>query len=225
MAAATVGSRASCRPLAAELDGYQRLLAAWEEALEADAADPPGQALAMLARQVDQQRLRQLRSLFCPGGLYEALALMPMPGLELLPEPDTLGPWTAPGLSLWQAMVAYRRQLDRLLALYDGLGTRALRRLQSTLGEGAARPVRSPAALYGLWQRSLDACEAAVVEAPDHPVRLAAVAAAGARLQAEQRQWATQWLGIDSGSDAQRALSDEIAAIRRQLRHLMQAGR
>ena len=163
MAAATVGGRDACRPLAAELDGYQRLLAAWEEALEADAADPPGQALAVLARQVDQQRLRQLRNLFCPGGLYEVLALMPMPGLELLPDPDSLGPWTVPGLSLWQAMVAYRRQLDRLLALYDGLGTRALRRLQSTLEESAARPVRSPAALYGLWQRSLDACEAAVV--------------------------------------------------------------
>lgn len=217
MADGTVGRPTPFQLLAAELDDYQRLLIAWDEAQAANAADPPGQALTALARHVDQKRLRQLRGLFCPSGLYEALALVPLPGLDLLPDP---APWTVPGLGLWQAMVSYRRQLDQLLALYDGLGTRSLGLLKTTL---RGQTVRSPAELYGLWQRCVDACEADVVRASDYPERLAAVAAAGARLRAEQRQWAAQWLGIDSGGKAQQALSDEIAAIRRQLRLLAQS--
>ncbi|HCO43098.1 MAG TPA: hypothetical protein DCZ11_03430 [Gammaproteobacteria bacterium] len=212
-------------PLAAELDGYQRLLIAWDEALNAGSDDPAGQALAVLARHVDQQRLRQLRGLLCPGGLYEALVLMPMPGLDMLPDPDALGSWPAPGLAMWQAVVAYRRRLDHLLALYDGLGTRSLERLQAALAEGVAPPVRSPRALYGLWQRCVDACEAEVLRVPDYSARLAAVARAATRLRAEQRRWAAQWLGIHSASEAQRALSDEIADIRRQLRLMARPGR
>lgn len=207
-------------PFGSELEGYRVLLDQWQQALEAGAAEPARVALAALARHIDRQRPRQLRRVCSPGPWFEPLVELPVPvftapTLPALPLPG----WLAAGAGFWLALAGYRQKLDAFCLPYQGLGTRTLRRLEQ------ARPVTaitSAAGLFAHWQLCQDQVESEIIRAPSWGTSLASVAAAAAALRVAHRQCLEAALGVQLDGTGQRALSEELAAIRRQLRTLTQ---
>ncbi|HEX2797444.1 MAG TPA: hypothetical protein VHN38_10185, partial [Immundisolibacter sp.] len=192
----------------------------WQQALEAGAAEPARVALAALARHIDRQRPRQLRRVCSPGSWFEPLVELPLPAVAapVLPALQLPG-WLAAGAGFWLALAGYRQKLDAFCLPYQGLGTRTLRRLEQ------ARPVTaitSAAGLFAHWQRCQDQVESEIVRAPSWGTSLASVAAAAAALRVAHRQCLEAALGVQLDGAGQRALSEELAAIRRQLRKLTQ---
>lgn len=203
-----------------ELEAYRVLLDHWQQALEAGVAEPARVALAALARHIDRQRARQLRHICSPGRWFEPLVELPLPAVAMPALPALALPgWAAAGAAFWRALAGYRQTLDAFCLLYQGLGTRTLNRLEQV------RPVpaiTSAAGLFAHWQLCQDQVESEIVRAPSWSASLAGVAAAAAALRVAHRQCLEAALGVQLDGAGQRALSDELAAIRRQLRHLTQ---
>lgn len=207
-------------PFGGELEGFRVLLDQWQQALEAGVAEPARVALAALARHIDQQRLRQLRRVCSPGPWFEPLLELPLPAVAapVLPALQLPG-WLAAGAGFWLALAGYRQTLDAFCLPYQGLGTRTLRRLEQV------RPVTaitSAAGLFAHWQLCQDQVESEIVRAPSWGTSLAGVAAAAAALRVAHRQCLEAALGVQLDGAGQRALSAELAEIRRQLRKLTQ---
>jgi len=208
-------------PFGAELEGYRVLLDQWQRALEVGAAEPARVALAALARHIDQQRARQVRRVCSPGPWFEPLVELPVPvfaapALPALPLPG----WLAAGTGFWLALAGYRQTLDAFCLPYQGLGTCTLNRLEQV------RPVTaitSAAGLFAHWQRCQDQVESEIIRAPSWGSALAGVAAAAAALRVAHRRCLEAVLGVQLDGAGQRALSEELAAVRRQLRKLTQA--
>jgi hypothetical protein len=78
----------------------------------------------------------------------------------------------------------------------------------------------SAAEVYAHWQQSQDQLESEIVRAGAWSRSLGEVAAAAAALRAAHRQYLELLLGVNLDGSGQRALSDEVADIRRQLRAL-----
>lgn len=203
--------------LAEELDGYRVLLDNWQHAVRDGLAEPARLALAALARHVDERRPRQLRQLCSPGPWFEPLADLPLPMFTALPAPAILPGWLAAGFDFWQSLFDYRQRVDAFCAPYQNLGARTLVRLQQTPD---ALVIGSAAGLYAHWQRCQDQIESDIVRSNSWCASLARVAGAAASLRAAHRQCLELLLGVNLDGVAQRALSDEIADIRRQLRAL-----
>ncbi|ANX03051.1 hypothetical protein PG2T_01830 [Immundisolibacter cernigliae] len=211
---------ADTEPFGSQLEDYRLLLDRWQQALEAGAAEPARVALAALARHIDRQRPRQLRRVCSPGPWFEPLVELPVPAvaapaLPALPLPG----WLAAGAGFWLALVSYRQKLDAFCLPYQGLGTRTLTRLEQ------ARPataITSAAGLFAHWQLCQDQVESEIVRAPSWVASSAGVAAAAAALRVAHRQCLEAALGVQLDGAGQRALSEELAAIRRQLRKLTQ---
>lgn len=201
--------------LARQLAGYRCLVDSWEEALQVGRPDAPGHALRALARHVQEQCLGQIRAWLSAGPTWDAVARLPLP--PVAPAVFLAVPGGAQGLTLWCALQGYQREVDRFCALYQSLGADTLARIEAVLEAPAAPRIESVAALYALWQSCQDACEASIVRGDQYALRLAAVASAVAALRAAHHQWCVV-MGVAHDSGAQRALSEEIAAIRRQLR-------
>ena len=123
------------------------------------------------------------------------------------------------GAAFWRALAGYRQTLDAFCLLYQGLGTRTLNRLEQVRPTPA---ITSAAGLFAHWQLCQDQVESEIVRAPSWSASLAGVAAAAAALRVAHRQCLEAALGVQLDGAGQRALSDELAAIRRQLRHLTQ---
>lgn len=206
--------------LARHLGSYRCLLESWLQALESGAADPPGQALAVLSRHVQSECLRQLRTALSPGPGWDVLTSLPLPPTDLSIDAVLLSGWAAAGFKLWQAVLAYRRHVDEFCALYDGLGVQTLSRLQAELAGSTDPEIDTVAGLHAHWQSSQDACEASIVRSGSYAWRLAQVTGAAAAVRDAHRQWLAQWVGVETDAVALRALGEEVAAIRRQLREL-----
>lgn len=204
-------------PLARHLGTYRCLLESWEQALDADAPDPCAHSLAALAGYVQRECVRQVRGLLSPGPAWDAVVSLP-----LLPMNPFLAGLAVPGMSqaaaLWRAVVAYQRDLDRFCALYESIGSATLARLEAILADPREPAIESVAALHAQWQRCQDACEAAIIRDGAFAERLAAVVSAGGALRAAHSGWLALYPGVTTDPGAQQALSEEIAAIRRQLR-------
>lgn len=202
----------------AELESYRVLLDQWQQALGLGTPEPARAALAALARHIDQQRARHVRRVCSPGPWFDPLIELPVPAvavpaLPALPLPG----WLAAGARFWLALADYRQKLDAFCLPYQRLGTRTLGRLEQ------AHPVTaitSAAGLFAHWQRCQDQVESEIVRAPSWGGALAGVTAAAAALRVTHRQCLEEALGVQLDAAGQRALSDEIAAVRRQLRKL-----
>lgn len=203
--------------LAGELEGYILLLDAWQRGVQDDVADPARVALTTLARHVDERRPRQLRRLCMPGPWFEPLVDLPVPAVGTLPALPGLPAWMAVGFGFWQAVLEYRQRVDAFCAPYQNLGTRTLARLQQTPD---TLRLDSAAELYAHWQQSQDQIESEIVRAGAWSRSLGEVIAAAAALRAAHRQYLELLLGVSLDGSGQRALSDEVADIRRQLRAL-----
>ena len=203
--------------LVGELEGYRILLEAWQRGVQDDIADPAHVALSTLARHVDERRPRQLRRLCMPGPWFEPLLDLPVPAFGTLPALPGLPAWMAVGFGFWQAVLAYRQRVDAFCAPYQNLGTRTLARVQQTPDTPR---LDSAAEVYAHWQQSQDQLESEIVRASAWSRSLGQVAAAAAALRAAHRQYLELLLGVNLDGSGQRALSDEVADIRRQLRAL-----
>ncbi len=203
--------------LAGELEGYRILLEAWQRGVQDDIADPAHVALTTLARHVDERRPRQLRRLCMPGPWFEPLVDLPVPAVGTLPALPGLPAWMAVGFGFWQAVLEYRQRVDAFCAPYQNLGTRTLARVEQT---SDVPRLDSAAELYAHWQQSQDQIESEIVRAGAWSRSLGEVAAAAAALRAAHRQYLELLLGVNLDGSGQRALSDEVADIRRQLRAL-----
>lgn len=210
-------------PLARHLGSYRCLLESWGQALDAGRADPANTALDALAAYAQGECSRQLRALLSPGPAWDLLACLSLPSVALPVSAGLLTGIAAQGLMLWRALLDYQKQVERFCALYEHLGAQTLARLETLLDRTTDPPVDTVIALHGLWQHCQDACEAAIVRAETYAECLAALASAAAALQAAHRDWLAQCPGMATDPAVQRALSDELAAIRRQLRSM--AGR
>lgn len=214
------GAAADTDPFGGELEGFRVLLDQWQHALEAGVAEPARVALAALARHIDRQRPRQLRRVCSPGPWFEPLLELPVPtvaapALPALPLPG----WLAAGAGFWLALADYRQKLDAFCLPYQGLGTRTLRRLEQV------RPVTaitSAAGLFAHWRCCQDEVESEIIRAPSWGAALASVTAAAVALRVAHRQCLEAVLGVQLDGAGQRALSEELAVIRRQLRKLAQ---
>jgi hypothetical protein len=219
-AAHPMSAAADTDPSGAELEGYRVLLDQWQQALEAGAAEPARAALAALARHIDQQRARHVRRVCSPGPWFDPLIELPLPAvavpaLPALPLPG----WLAAGARFWLALADYRQKLDAFCLPYQGLGTRTLGQLEQVQPVTA---ITSAAGLFAHWQRCQDRVESEIIRAPSWGAALAGVTAAAAALRVAHRQCLEAALGVQLDGAGQRALSDEIAAVRRQLRKLAQ---
>lgn len=203
--------------LAGELEGYRVLLDAWQRGVQDDIVDPAHVALTTLARHVDERRPRQLRRLCMPGPWFEPLVDLPVPAFGTLPALPGLPAWMAVGFGFWQAVLEYRQRVDAFCAPYQNLGTRTLARLQQTPDTPR---LDSAAEVYAHWQQSQDQIESEIVRAGAWSRSLGEVAAAAAALRAAHWQYLELLLGVSLDGSGQRALSDEVADIRRQLRAL-----
>ncbi|WP_448510462.1 hypothetical protein [Immundisolibacter sp.] len=203
--------------LAGELESYRVLLDAWQSGLQDDIADPARFALTTLARHVDERRPRQLRRLCMPGPWFEPLVDLPAPAFGTLPALAGLPAWMAVGFGFWQAVLEYRQRVDAFCAPYQNLGTRTLARLEPTPD---APVLDSAAGLYAHWQHCQDQIESEIVRAPSWSLSLSQLVATAAALRAAHRRCLEVLLGVDLEGAGQRALSDEVADIRRQLRAL-----
>lgn len=203
--------------LAGELEGYGVLLDAWQRGVQDGAADPARFALTTLARHVDDQRPRQMRRLCSPGPWFEPLVDLPLPATGTLPAPPILPGWMAAAVGFWQALLEYRQQVEAFCMPYQNLGARTLVRLEQT---SDAPAIDSAAGLYACWQRCHDQIESDLVRTHSWSASLARVTGAAASLCAAHRQCLELLLGVNLDGAAQRALSHEVADIRRQLRAL-----
>ena len=203
--------------LADELEGYGVLLDAWQRGVQDEMADPAHVALTTLARHVDERRPRQLRRLCMPGPWFEPLLDLPLPAVGTLPALPNLPAWMAVGFGFWHAVLEYRQRVDAFCAPYQNLGTRTLVGLQQTPD---APRLHSAAEVYAHWQNTQDRIESEIVRTRSWSLSVGQVVAAAAALQAAHRQCLELVLGISLDSRGQRALSDEVADIRRQLRAL-----
>lgn len=204
----------------AELESYRVLLEQWQRALEVGGGEPARAALAGLARHIDQQRARQVRRVCSPGPWFDPLVELPVsvsavPALPALPLPG----WLAAGARFWLVLADYRQKLDAFCLPYQGLGTRTLGRLEQIPPVTA---ITSATGLFAHWQRCQDQVESEIVRAPSWGTALAGVAAAAAALRVAHRQCLEAALGVQLDGADQRALSEELATIRRQLRKLTQ---
>ena len=203
-------------PLARQLGGYRCLVETWEQALQAGSPDPAGHALRALARYAQDECLEQIRVWLGAGPIWDVMVRLPLP--PVVPAVFVAVPGGAQGLALWRALLDYQAQVDRFCALYQSVGVDTLARLEAIIETPAAPPIETVVALYTLWQSCQDACEASIVQGEQYAPRLAAVVSAVATLRAAHGQWWALLPGMAHDFGAQRALSDEIAAIRRQLR-------
>nr|ART37728.1 E200 [uncultured bacterium] len=203
--------------LAGELEGYGVLLDAWQRGVQDDIADPARVALTTLARHVDERRPRQLRHLCMPGPWFEPLVDLPLPAFGTLPALPGLPAWMAVGFGFWHALLEYRQRVEAFCAPYQNLGTRTLARLEQTPD---APLLDSAAGLYAHWQQSQDQIESEIVRTPSWSLSLGQMTSAAAALRAAHRQYLELLLGVNLDGSGQRALSDEVADIRRQLRAL-----
>lgn len=210
--------------LTRQLSGYRCLLDAWEEGLHAGLADPCTHALHALARHAQGDCLRQIHAWLSPGPGWDAVIRLPLPAID--PLADALAfPGATQTVALWRAVVNYQRQVDRFCALYEFVGAQSLARLEAWLEASTAPPIETVVALYALWQVCQDACEAAIVQDEQYAPRLADVTLAAAALRMAYRRWLGQFPGVPHDSGALRALSEEIAQVRRQLRAMTGQGR
>lgn len=219
-AAPPIPAAAVADPIGAELVGYRVLLDQWQQALESGAAEPARAAVAALARHIDQQRARQVRRVCSPGPWFDPLIELPVPAVAVpsllaLPLPG----WLAAGAGFWLALADYRQKLDAFCLPYRDLGTRTLGRLEQV---HPLTTITSAAGLFAHWQRCQDQVESEIVCAPSWGAALAGVATAAAALRVAHRQCLEAALGVQLDGAGQRALSEEIAAVRRQLRKLAQ---
>lgn len=203
--------------LAGELEGYRVLLDHWQQGLRDGVAEPARAALAALARHIDEQRPRQLRQMCSPGQWVQPLIDSPMLTFAVPAVPAILPGWLAAGLGFWQALSDYRQRVDTFCAPYQRLGARTLARLEQTPDASA---VDSAAGLYAQWQRCQDQIESEIVRTQSWPESLGQVNRTAAALRVAHRQCLELLLGVNLDSAAQRAISDELAVIRRQLRDL-----
>nr|ART40483.1 K44 [uncultured bacterium] len=203
--------------LAGELEGYSVLLDAWRRGVQDNIADPARGALTTLARHVDERRPRQLRHLCMPGPWFEPLVDLPVPAFGTLPALPGLPAWMAVGIGFWHALLEYRQRVEAFCAPYQNLGTRTLARLEQTPD---APMLDSAAELYAHWQQCQDQIESELVRTQSWSLSLGHVTAAAAALRAAHRQCVELLLGVNLDGSGQRALSDEVADIRRQLRAL-----
>ncbi len=203
--------------LAGELEGYRILLDAWQRGVQDDIADPARVALTTLARHVDERRPRQLRQLCTPGPWSDSLADLALPAFGALPALPDLPAWMAVGVGFWHVLLEYRQRVEAFCAPYQNLGTRTLARLEQTPD---ALMFDSAAGLYAHWQHCQDQIESDIVRAPSWSLSLSQLVATAAALRAAHRRCLEVLLGVDLDGAGQRALSDEVADIRRQLRAL-----
>ncbi len=211
---------ADTEPFGGELEGFRVLLDQWQQALDAGVAEPARVSLAALARHIDRQRPRQLRRVCSPGPWFDPLVELPVPAvaapaLPALPLPG----WLAAGAGFWLALAGYRQTLDAFCLPYQGLGSRTLNRLEQV---PMVTAITSAAGLFAHWQLCQDQVESEIVRAPSWGTSLASVAAAAAALRVAHRQCLEAALGVQFDGAGQRALSEELAAMRRQLRKLAQ---
>jgi hypothetical protein len=198
-------------PLAEELASYQALLDAWLHALEDGA--PAQRALETLARYVDEARPRQLRRLLSPGDWFEPWLALPLPEASLLASVPLLPAWMEGGIALWRALAVARQYLDDFVLPYRQLGSRTLARIIQLSDTADSAP-----AVYAAWRRCQQAEEAEIVRSPAWPIALARVASANAELRQSHQELLSAWLGVDDNTDRYRALSSELASLRRRLR-------
>ena len=211
-------------PLARQLGGYRCLVECWEQALRDGLVDPSGHALRALARYAQTECLNRIRAWLGSGSIWDAVVRLPLPPLDL-PAALLAMPGGAQCLTLWRAVLEYQRQVDRFCALYESIGADTLVRLEAALETPAGPPVDTVVALYALWQSCQDACEASIVRSEQYAPRLAGVANAVAALRAAHQNWWALWPGAARDIGAQRAFSEEVAAIRRQLRAMAGSAR
>lgn len=197
--------------LAEELASYQVLLDAWIRALQEGA--PAQRALETLARHVDDTKPRQVRRLLSPGDWFEPWLALPVTEATLPSDAQFLPVWMAGGIAWWRALAAVRHHLEVFVAPYRLLGTRTLARLMA-----AAESADSAPAVYAAWRRYQHDEEAKIVRSPAWPVALERVASANAALQQAHQALLSAWLGVDDNTHRYRALSSELAELRRRLR-------
>ena len=197
--------------LAEELAGYQVLLDAWAQALED--GSPPRCALEVLARHVDARRPRDLRRMLSPGEWFEPWLDLPLCEAAVMPGHGFMPAWMGGGITFWRALVAARRHIDAFVCPYQQLGTRTLARLLEL-----REPAESVPAVYAAWWRCQQALEADIVRSPAWSGALAAVADANAALRRSHQDLLSTWLGLADNTGLYRALSDELASLRRRLR-------
>ena len=203
--------------LARELGGYRCLVEAWEEALQAGHADAAQHALGALARHTQQDCLRQIRAWLSAGPVWDALMLTPLPPAAFLAASAPV-PGKAVIVALWDAVVGYQQALGRFCDLYQSLGDATLASLEAALAAPDSPAINSVSALYALWQVCQDHCEAQIVGRDDYADRLGAVSVTAGALRSAHRQWVQHCMPGEAGQ--QREFSEEIAALRRQLRAL-----
>lgn len=203
--------------LAGELEGYRVLLDHWQQGLRDGVAEPARVALAALARHIDERRPRQLRQLCSPGPWFQPLVELPMPTFAVPAVPTVLPGWLTAGLGFWQSLLDYRQRVDAFCAPYQRLGALTLTRLEQTPD---TLVIDSAAGLFARWQHYQDQVESEIVRTQSWSESLGQVTGAAATLRATHRQCLELLLGVNLDGAAQRALSQEVADIRRQLRAL-----
>lgn len=202
-------------PLAHQLSGYRCFVEAWEHALQAGHTDAARYALATLARHVQGECLHRIRTWLSAGPLWDALVQLPLPPLQFAAMAPPMPGRTAV-LALCGAALDYQREVDRFCNLYQSLGSSTLSRLDAAVAASAGPSIDTVAALYVFWLACQDSCEAEIVRREDYADCLAAVSVAAAALRTAHRQWMEIFIPCEAGQ--QRAFSDEIATLRRQLR-------
>lgn len=214
-AISTASAAADDDPLARALGGYRCLVEAWEHALQTGQSDAGHCALATLARHAQSECLNHIRAWLSAGPAWDAVVRLPLPAVDFLALLPPM-PGRTVVVALWGALVDYQREVDAFCGLYQSIGSSTLERLEAAVAASSGPSIDTVAALYALWQACQDSCEAEIVRRDDYADRLGAVTAAAAALRLAYRRWFEHV--VPNEASQPRAVSDEIAVLRRHLR-------